>query len=464
VTTMELTSLQSKVSPVNERIAKYPRSSVRMIGTVLLLVALTVCVVPASSWASQAPKPNSFRAQSQGQVSTQTGQPQPQPTGVTSDATIQDILEARVVSAAKPRPCPADQSGEGTSGVDPMTGKPLMCQNVEVQFTEGRLKGSKVIIDAGTIPVAGQTDIVYKEGDTVLVEWDHGQGQPSTYHITDFERTNGMWILAAIFVILAVAFGRVRGFTSLLGLLISFAILVFFVIPRIVAGNDPIITSIIGALGIMVVTLYLSHGFNRKTTAAICGTAISLVFTGLLAWLSLDWLKLTGLGSDEAVYLQIAQGGSINLRGLLLGGIIIGALGVLNDITIGQASAVFEFHDHDPSLNSETLFFRVSNIGRDHIAATVNTLVLAYAGASLPLLILFVTANQPWGRVVNQEIVAQEVVRTLVGSIGLIASVPITTWIASMLAVRTPARAPERLATPTEEAEVEPVHAHSHMH
>ncbi len=110
---------------------------------------------------------------------------------------------------------------------------------------------------------------------------------------------------------------------------------------------------------------------------------------------------------------------------------------MLNDITIGQASAVFEFHDHDPGLAVETLFFRVSNIGKDHIAATVNTLVLAYAGASLPLLILFVVGNQPWDRVINQEIVAQEVVRTLVGSIGLIASVPITTWIASMLAVRT---------------------------
>ena len=363
-----------------------------------------------------------------------------------------------MVSAAKPRPCPADQSGGAP--VDPMTGKPLQCQNVEVQLLEGPLKGEKVIIDTGTIPVANQADIIYKEGDTVLVEWDHGEGQPSTYHITDFVRTDGMWVLAAAFAIMAVIFARVRGITSLLGLVISFAILVFFVIPRIVAGNDPVIISIIGALAIMVVTIYLSHGFNLKSTAAICGTAISLVLTGLLAWFALDWLKLTGLGSEEAVYLQISQGGSINLRGLLLGGIIIGALGVLNDITIGQASAVFEFHDHDPSLNVESLFFRVSNIGKDHIAATVNTLVLAYVGASLPLLILFVVGNQPWDRVLNQEIVAQEVVRALVGSIGLIASVPLTTWIASMMAVRLPAR----LAQESEEAEMEHSHSHAHHH
>ena len=156
--------------------------------------------------------------------------------------------------------------------------------------------------------------------------------------------------------------------------------------------------------------------------------------------------------------MQIAQGGTINLKGLLLGGIIIGALGVLNDITIGQSSAVFEFHAHDPDMTAEKLFRRVSNIGRDHIAATVNTLVLAYAGASLPLLILFVAGNDQWSNVINNEIVAQEVVRALVGSIGLIASVPITTWIASLIAVRTPAQ------EVGEEAEEAIVSVHSHGH
>ena len=290
----------------------------------------------------------------------------------------------------------------------------------------------------------------------VLVDWEYSTGQPSRYHITDFMRTDGLWILGAIFVALAVLFGRLRGFSSLLGLAISFGILIFFIVPRIAAGDDPVRISIGGALVIMLVTMYLSHGFNLKTTSAICGTAISLIFTGLLAWFALDLVKLTGFGSEDAVYVQIAQGGTINLRGLLLGGIIIGALGVLNDITIGQASAVFEFHDHDPELTADKLFFRVSNIGRDHIAATVNTLVLAYAGASLPLLILFVTGTDPWGRVINNEIVAQEVVRALVGSIGLIASVPITTWIASLIAVRTTA------AEPVEEGVAVSAHGHHH--
>src|SRR5207302_4610857 len=144
-----------------------------------------------------------------------------------------------------------------------------------------------------------------------------------------------LWILAAAFVLLAVLFGRLRGLSSLLGLAVSFAILIFYIVPRIAAGDDPVPISIGGAIVIMVVTMYLSHGFNLKSTAAICGTAVSLVLTGLLAWLSLDLVKLTGFGNEDAVYVQIAQGGTINLRGLLLGGIIIGALGVLNDITIG---------------------------------------------------------------------------------------------------------------------------------
>ncbi len=281
------------------------------IGVLLLLLALGICVLPLNAELAHA------QGQAQGQVQTtrlarRPGQlpgqapPPAQPT-VESAAPVQDIIEARVLSATPSASCTADQSGGG-AGVDPITGKPLKCQTVEVQFLEGQLKGQKVSIASGTIPIANQADIVYKSGDVVLVEWDHAPGEASTFHITDFVRTDGMWVLAAIFAVLAVLFARIRGITSLLGLIISFGILMLFVIPRILAGNDPVVISIIGALAIMVVTLYLSHGFNLKTTAAICGTSISLVLTGLLAWFSLDWLKLTGLGSEEAVYLSALAG------------------------------------------------------------------------------------------------------------------------------------------------------------
>jgi uncharacterized membrane protein len=365
----------------------------------------------------------------------------------------EETLEAQVLQASPVQPC-ADQ-GVTTNGSSADL-EPQRCQKVEVLITKGSLKGKKVIIDEGRLPVASKADVTYQPGDKVLVDYLHGAGQPAQFFITDFIRTPEMLVLALVFMAVAVIFGGFRGFTSMLGLAISFAVLVFFMLPRIVAGDDPVLITIAGSLLIMLVTLYLSHGFNRKTTAALFGTAISLLLTGLLALVSMSLIKLSGGGSDEATILQVSAGGAINMRGLLLGGIIIGALGVLNDVTIGQASAVFELHNVDPSMSWQRLFGHVSNIGRDHIAATVNTLVLAYAGASLPLLILFVIGNDSWDRVLNQEVVAEEVVRTLVGSIGLIASVPITTWLASLIAVRTRPQ-----AVPAGE---EAVHSHAHHH
>lgn len=362
---------------------------------------------------------------------------------------IQETLEAEIIAAEAPHPCPQNEDPLASPGTATDS-----CQRVEVLFTSGSLKGKKQIIDEGKVPVASKSTTSYKRGDKVLVDYVHGGSQPPSFFITDFIRTNQLYILALIFAALAIGFGGWRGFTSLIGLVISFVILIFFMLPRILAGDDPILISIASAFVIMLVTLYLSHGFNRKTTAALCGTAVSLVITGLLAWVSVEFIRLSGFGSDEASYVQIARGGTINLQGLLLAGIIIGALGVLDDVTIGQSAAVFEMHNIAPDLPWQRLFGHAINIGKDHIAATVNTLVLAYAGASLPLLILFIGSDTPWDRILNQEVVAEEIVRTLVGSIGLIASVPITTWLASLIATRTPA-VPVDPDSPA-------VHAHHH--
>ena len=229
----------------------------------LVVVALLVVNVPAAAAQTPGPAPDSPTPVIGG---SQTNASQPH----------EETLEARVLSASAPQPCAADASSENK--VDPLTGKSPLCQKVELLVTKGSTKGETIKFDEGTIPVAGKANVVYRQGDMVYVDWEYGTDQPSTYHIIDYIRTGGLWVLAAMFVALAVLFGRLRGFTSLLGLVISFGVLIFYVVPRIAAGDDPVRTSIGGALVIMVVTMYLSHGFNLKTTSAICGTAISLIF------------------------------------------------------------------------------------------------------------------------------------------------------------------------------------------
>ncbi|HRC63002.1 MAG TPA: YibE/F family protein, partial [Dehalococcoidia bacterium] len=236
--------------------------------------------------------------------------------------------------------------------------------------------------------------------------------------------------------------GRVVGVTSLLGLAASMLILLRFVVPGILSGHSPVVIAVIGALTIMASTLFLAHGVNRKTAVALAGTAGALLLTALLASLTIAAADLTGLASEDTAVLQVMSAEHVSATGLLLGGIIIGALGVLDDITIGQASAVFELRAANPLLGPLELYRRAMNVGRDHISATVNTLVLAYAGASLPLLMLLAVQGESLAIQVNREFIAIEVVRSLVGSIGLVAAVPLTTAIAAAVAGRTSDSAP----------------------
>jgi uncharacterized membrane protein len=211
---------------------------------------------------------------------------------------------------------------------------------------------------------------------------------------------------------------------------VSFAIIFSYILPTISSGADPIITAIIGSLLIIPATFYLSHGFNKKTTVAIIGTVISLLIVGALAGYFVDAAKLTGFASEEAAFLQVALGGTVNIRGLLLAGIIIGVLGVLDDITISQSSIVSELKLASPKIKFKELYTRAMNVGQDHISSMVNTLVLVYTGAALPLLLLFLNNSQPISQLISNELIADEIVRTLVGSIGLVLAVPITTLIA----------------------------------
>jgi uncharacterized membrane protein len=249
------------------------------------------------------------------------------------------------------------------------------------------------------------------------------------YVFLDPDRRSPLLALAGVFALAVVVLGRWRGASALLGLLATLLVLFLFVVPAILDGRDPLLVSLVGSVVIAFAALYLSHGVDLRTTIALLGTLGGLLCAAILAVVFMDVAEITGLASEEALFLT-ALGTNLDLRGLILGGMMIGALGAIDDITVTQASAVWELRSVDPTMPRRRLLRSGMRIGRDHVASTVNTLVLAYAGASMPLLILFVLSDHPAGTVANGEIVATEIVRTLVGSLGLIASVPITTWLA----------------------------------
>jgi uncharacterized membrane protein len=219
-------------------------------------------------------------------------------------------------------------------------------------------------------------------------------------------------------------------------MIVSFGIIGLVIIPNIMQGNDPLFSTIIGAVFIIPITYYLAHGLNKKTTVAIIGTVLTLIVTAILAYAFVEAAKLTGYAAEEAVYLQNAKGGALNVKSVLLAGFIIGALAVLNDITISQASIVRSLLKSNHDLSFKELYANAMSVGKDHVASLVNTLILVYAGASLPLFLLFYNNNLPFTSVTNQEIIATEIVRTLVSSIGIILAVPITTALAAAIELR----------------------------
>ncbi len=341
----------------------------------------------------------------------------------------------------RPGPAPAPfEAGElfdatliEVNDLGAVTDIPLAPGETTVEVT-ARLDGSGETVRFQTSDVTGDT---YAAGQKVRLATIPQEGAEPTYYITDFRRSGALTALVALFVTAVIAFGRLQGARALLGLVATFAVIVGFIVPAILDGRNPLTVAVVGSLVIMIATLYLSHGFARKTTAAVVGTTLALLATGLLAVLFVEAANLTGFTSEEARLANVEVGG-LSLRGLLLAGIVIGALGVLDDVTMSQASLVFELYRADRSAGFGRLLSGALTVGRDHIAATVNTLFLAYAGASLPLLILFATGIDPFSTVVTSEVVAVEVVRTLVGSIGLIAAVPLTTALAAAMVLAEP--------------------------
>jgi uncharacterized membrane protein len=320
------------------------------------------------------------------------------------------------------------------------------CRRLEVRIETGPDEGRSVPIDLGasTQPDVDVGDRLRVAAAPVPEGAEAPPGGPA-YGVTDFERRTPLMVLAAAFALLVVAFGRLRGALSLLGMVASLAIVLLFVVPAILDGRSPLAVAVVGSLAVALLTIGLAHGGGAKSLAAALGTAVSLALTAGLAVLFTELTHLTGLASEEAAFLQLSQA-DVSLDGLLLAGMVIAALGVLDDVTISQASTVLALRDANPGLRFGELFGRALRVGRDHVTATVNTLLLAYVGASLPLLLVFSSGELGFVDAVSLELIAKEVVATLVGSIGLIAAVPITTALAAALAVEAPRAGSARAA------------------
>lgn len=318
------------------------------------------------------------------------------------------------------------------------------CRRVTVELHGGPDEGDRA---AFTVGDQGDTDVSLTVGDRVRVYRNElppgaviGGVQVDPYGLADFERRLPLALLFVAFALLVAVTGRIRGLRALVGLLASLGVVVVFVVPAILEGSPPLGVALVGAFAVMLITIPLAHGLGIKSVAAMLGTAASLVLVVVLARAATEFAHLTGLSSDEAVFLR-ATGGDLSIRGLFLAGMVIGALGVLDDTTVTQSSTVMALRKASPTLGYGDLFRAAIQVGHDHIAATVNTLVLAYAGASLPVLLVFSLGDVSFVEAVNTEAVAEEIVAMLVGSIGLIAAVPVTTALAALLATRLDPRA-----------------------
>ncbi len=315
-----------------------------------------------------------------------------------------------------------------------LNGRSQLYQVMRVEVLEGDYKGIPFDIDYGKRSLRSD-NFRFVPGDEVYVMVDKTPNNVLVAYYVDYVRFTPLTILLVAFVLSMLIMGRWKGLGSLIALAVSMVMIVSYVIPHILSGEDPVKVSLIGSVILLALTLYLTYGWNLKTHASVLSVMLALLLTGALSLFFVGLTRLTGYGDENAMYLMQASSIQIDPRGLMLAGMIIGALGVLDDLVTSQSAAVVEIHDANRALGFRTTFQKAMRIGQDHVAATVNTLVLAYTGASLPLLLIFTLGNGSYSYFVNSEFLAEEIVRTLVGSLGLIAAVPISTFIATALIV-----------------------------
>ncbi|MCU0268814.1 MAG: YibE/F family protein [Acidimicrobiales bacterium] len=333
---------------------------------------------------------------------------------------------------------------EDCSSVE-IEGVPTGCRRISATVTSGPTEG-----DVAQLLVF-DTDFDVPDlnaGDDVVLRRNLAVDPSIAYSFVDFQRSTPLLLLAGLFVVVVVAFGGIVGVRALAGVAVSFAVIFAFLLPSLLRGNPAVGVAMAATVAIAVAALYLAHGLRASTTVALVGTLAALVVVAALAHVFVSLTSLSGLASAEGEILRVADS-TLDLQALLVAGIVVGALGVIDDVTVTQVSAVAELQRADPDRPRWQLYRAAIRIGRDHIASTVNTLVLAYAGASLPLLLVFLQGDQPWHRVATGEAVAMEIIRTLAGSIGLVLAVPITTALAcvALLAPDTHADSPTPDAT-----------------
>jgi uncharacterized membrane protein len=306
----------------------------------------------------------------------------------------------------------------------PDTTKP--CGQIQATVTEGEAKGTKVTVD---VPPE-VSDAGLKKGDELeLLRTPPKDGQPATLSYFGIERSSSLWLLAGLFAAAVIAVARFRGVMALLGLGVAGVVLGGFAVPAWLTGEAAVPVALVASAAIMYMVLYTTHGLSIRTSAALAGTLVGMAITAAIGWWSVGSAHLTGVVDDGGQILTTFAGG-IHLQDILVAAVIIAGLGVLNDVTITQASAVWELRAAAPTLSRRRLFSSAMRIGRDHIASTIYTIVFAYAGTALTLLLAVSLYDRSWFDLIETEQIAEEVVRALTSSIGLVLAVPATTAIA----------------------------------
>jgi len=297
-------------------------------------------------------------------------------------------------------------------------------QTISAEVLDGDEKGKQILLE---------NDYTKLKKDDIFFFQRETDAKSVNYILIERDRKFPIFILFLIFAITILIFGGKQGLRSLISLIGSFLVIIYILLPLLIKGYPPITISILLATIILFIAIYFTHGFNRESSVAFSGTLIAVILTGILAFFSVSLMNLTGFNTEETVSLSIGNVAKLDFRGLLLGGILIGVLGILDDIAVTQAAVVSEIYHSASHLTRKEVYKKAMRVGREHVSALVNTLVLAYTGASLPLLLLFTSSQYPFGLIVSQELFSTEIVRTIVGSIGLVLTVPITTLLAVYL-------------------------------
>ncbi len=342
-------------------------------------------------------------------------------TTINSDDTRQEFFKARIMKITN--------EGEEIA----LDGIKTFLQSYELRAIDGQWKDRQILVENSEFNIIGPD--AFKPGDVLLVGHSVTDEGQDYFYVADYVRESAMYILAFLFAGMVLLIGRMKGLKAIVSLAVSFVVIIWFILPQIVHGADPVLISVIGAIIITVLSLYITYGFKYFTHIGAVSMGASLIFTVIITKIFTEWTKLTGNVDDNATLLSQMLGANFNVKGLLLAAFIIGAIGVLDDVVINQISLIEELHRTDKSLTWQKLFQKGLKVGVDHISAIVNTLFLAYVGASLPLMLLF-SADQlskyDYSTIINVEIVSTEIVRTLTGSLGLIFAVPIATFIAAV--------------------------------